>query len=341
MSRRVLVSTRYFDATGERRLIEGGCEVVRTGLPDNAQDDTLPPERLDELLTGVAGWIVGTAPVTRARLAAHPGLRIIARRGVGYDTVDVEAVRAFNRTLTIAPGGNEPAVADHAVGMMLALAKRLRDGHLALQANRWTPLVGTELYGKTVGLIGLGRIARAVARRLTGFDGTVIAYDPMVDAETAASAGVRLVGMEELLAESDYISLHLPLTPETRHLIDAAALARTKPGVILVNTARGGLIDESALADALASGRVGGAGLDVFEGEADPEQRGSILRLLADPNVIATAHAAGSSREGLERTNVIAAQCVIDALNGELPPSHCVVVEGDLRSRDPRTDNTQ
>jgi D-3-phosphoglycerate dehydrogenase len=341
MPRRVLVSTRYFDAAGERALVEGGCEVVRTGLPDNAQDDTLPPERLDELLAGVAGWIVGTAPVTRARLAAHPGLRIIARRGVGYDTVDVEAVRALGRTLTIAPGGNEPAVADHAVGMMLALAKRLREGHLALQADRWSPLVGTELYGKTVGLIGLGRIARAVARRMTGFDGKVIAYDPMVDAETASSAGVRLVGIEELLAQSDYISLHLPLTPETRHVIDAEALARTKPGVILVNTARGGLIDETALADGLATGHVGGAGLDVFEGEADPEQRASILRLLAAPNVIATAHAAGSSREGLERTNVIAAHCVIDALNGELPPRHCVVVEGALKTCGSQTEKTE
>lgn len=332
MSRRVLVSTRYFDAAGERRLAEAGCTVIRTGLPDNVQDDTLPPERIYELLTDVDGWIVGTAPVTRALLAAHPGLRVVARRGVGYDAVDVDAVRALGRTLTIAPGGNEPAVADHAVGMMLALAKRLREGHLALEADRWSPLVGTELYGKTVGLVGLGRIARAVARRLTGFDGTIIAYDPMVSPEAASAAGVRLVGMDDLLAESAYISLHLPLTPETRHMIDAAALAKTKPGVILVNTARGGLIDESALANALDSGQVGGAGLDVFEGEADPGQRASILRLLAAPNVIATAHAAGSSREGLERTNAIAAQCVIDVLNGVTPPRHCVVAEGDLKA---------
>jgi D-3-phosphoglycerate dehydrogenase len=328
MSRRVLISTRYFDAAGERKLIESGCTVVRTGLPDNVQDDTLSPERIGELLTGVEGWIVGTASVTRDLLAAHPSLRIIARRGVGYDTVDVAAVRDLGRTLTIAPGGNEPAVADHAVGMMLALAKRLREGHLALQTDRWSPLVGTELYGKTVGLVGLGRIARDVARRLIGFDGRVIAYDPMVGREVAEAAGVHLVGMEEILAESDYISLHLPLTKDTRHLIDAAALARAKPGVIIVNTARGGLIDETALAEALDSGHVGGAGLDVFEGEADPSQRASIVRLLSAPNVIATAHAAGSSREGLERTNAIAAQCVIDVLNGVVPPRQCVVVEG-------------
>jgi D-3-phosphoglycerate dehydrogenase len=325
MSRRVLVSTRYFDEAGERRLIEAGCTVIRTGLPDNVQDDTLSSERINELLANINGWIVGTAPVTRELLAAHPGLRIIARRGVGYDNVEVDAVHDLGRTLTIAPGGNEPAVADHAVGMMLAIAKRLREGHLALQADRWTPLVGTELYRKTMGLIGLGRIARAVARRLSGFDGTVIAYDPMLSLEAAAAAGVRLVGMDELLAQSDYISLHLPLTSETRHLIDASSLARTKPGVIIVNTARGGLIDETALANALDTGHVAGAGLDVFEGEADPEQRASIERLLAAPNVIATAHAAGSSREGLERTNAIAAQCVIDVLNGVRPPQHCLV----------------
>jgi D-3-phosphoglycerate dehydrogenase len=325
MSRRVLVSTRYFDEAGERRLIEAGCTVIRTGLPDNVQDDTLSSERINELLANIDGWIVGTAPVTRELLAAHPGLRIVARRGVGYDNVDVDAVHDLGRTLTIAPGGNEPAVADHAVGMMLAIAKRLREGHIALQSNQWSPLVGTELYGKTVGLVGFGRIARAVARRLSGFDGTVIAYDPMLSPEGAEAAGVRLVGADELLAQSDFISLHLPLTPDTRHLIDASSLARAKPGVIIVNTARGGLIDEMALADALDTGHVGGAGLDVFEGEADPEQRASIERLLAAPNVIATAHAAGSSREGLERTNAIAAQCVIDVLNGVRPPQHCLV----------------
>lgn len=328
MSRRVLVSTRYFDAASERRLVAAGCAVVRTGLPDDVQDDALSPERIDELLDGVAGWIVGTAPVTRALLAAHPGLRIVARRGVGYDAVDVGAVRDLGRTLTIAPGGNEPAVADHALGMMLALAKRLREGHLALQADSWSPLVGTELYGKTVGLVGLGRIARTVARRLVGFDGAIIACDPKARPETADEARARLVDMDELLSRSDYISLHLPLTPETRRLIDAAALARTKRGVIIVNTARGGLIDETALADALDAGHVGGAGLDVFEGEADSALRPSILRLLAHPRAIVTAHAAGSSAEGLARTNAIAAQCVIDVLNGVAPPAPCIVARG-------------
>ena len=147
----------------------------------------------------------------------------------------------------------------------------------------------------------------------------------MLSPEVTEAAGVRLVGADELLAQSDFISLHLPLTPDTRHLIDASSLARAKPGVIIVNTARGGLIDEMALADALDTGHVAGAGLDVFEGEADPEPRASIERLLAAPNVIATAHAAGSSREGLERTNAIAAQCVIDVLNGVRPPQHCLV----------------
>lgn len=325
MSRRVLVSTRYFDKAGEQLLVDAGCTVVRTGLPDHVQDDTLPAEELSALLNDVDGWIVGTAPVTRALLSVHPGLRIISRRGVGFDNVDADAVRDLGRTLTIAPGGNEPAVADHAVGMMLALAKRLREGHLMLQADRWSPLVGTELYGKTVGLIGFGRIARIVAHRLSGFDGKILAYDPVLTSDAAAAAGARLVGLDELLAQSDYISLHLPLTPQTRHMINASSLAGTKAGAIIINTARGGLIDEMALADALDAGHIAGAGLDVFEGEADPDQRASISRLLAAPNVIASAHAAGSSREGLERTNAIAAQCVIDVLNGILPPQQCLV----------------
>jgi D-3-phosphoglycerate dehydrogenase len=326
----VLVSTRFFDPAAEQLLRDNGCEVRRTGLPDDVQDDTLDDVTLDRLLEGVNGWIVGTAPVTRDRLMVHPGLRVIARRGVGYNTVDVDAARDLRRFVTIAPGGNEPAVADHAVGMMLDIAKRLREGHLAMQADRWSPLVGTELFGKTVGLVGFGRIAQAVAKRVKGFDTTILAYDPYPNQAAAEAVGARFVDLPELLAASDYVSLHLPLTEGTQYIIGREALSTMKSGAILINTARGGLIDETALLDALKDGRVMGAGLDVFEGESDPNRRDTILELIALPNVIATAHAAGSSTEGLVRTNRISAQTVIDVLHGKAPQPQCVVVEGDL-----------
>lgn len=326
MPHKVLVSTRFFDADSVEFLRDNGCEVVRTGLPDDVQDDTLDPDTLAGLLHGADGWIVGMVPVTRELMQAHPALKVVARRGVGYNNVDVAAARDLGRVVTIAPGGNEASVADHALGMMLSLAKRLREGHLAMQSGRWNPLVTGELFRKTVGLIGFGRIARAVARRLRGFDARILAYDPVPDQAAADVVQATFVDLPTLLAQSDYVSLHLPLTPATRHLIDAAALARMKQGAVIINTSRGGLIDEAALLAALKSGHVGGAGLDVFEEEANPAGWPDILKLLELSNVIASAHAAGSSAEGLARTNRIAAQIVVDVLGGRRPDARCVVV---------------
>jgi D-3-phosphoglycerate dehydrogenase len=256
----------------------------------------------------------------------HPELKIVARRGVGYDTVDTAAARELGRRVTISPGGNEPAVADHAVAMMLAVAKRLREGQLAMQADHWAPLVGTELCEKTVGLVGFGRIAQAVGRRVRGFDANVLAYDPYPNESAAETIGARFVEMAELLAKSDYISLHLPLSEQTRYLFDRETMLAMRPGAILINTARGGLIDEVALVDLLASKHLMGAGLDVFEGEADPSRRDQIKTLIELPNVIASAHSAGSSREGLSRTNRLTAKLVLDVLSGREPPADYVVV---------------
>jgi len=226
----------------------------------------------------------------------------------------------------IAPGGNEPSVADHAVGMMLAVAKRLRESHIAMQDGRYSPLVSTELYQKTVGFVGFGRIAQAVAKRVGGFEARILAYDPFPNMEAAGRLGTRFVALPELLSESDYISLHLPLNDSTRGLLDAAAIERMKRGAILINTARGGLVDESALLQALKQGSLGGAGLDVFENEGNLGTDPIVHELLTLPNVIASAHAGGSSKEGLARTNRISAQNVIDLLKGREPDRQCIVV---------------
>ncbi|ABD88618.1 phosphoglycerate dehydrogenase [Rhodopseudomonas palustris] len=325
---KVLVTTRFFDDEAADYLRREGCTVVTAGLPHGQTDAELSPARLHELLAGVSGWIVGVVPVTREVLAAAPALQVIARRGVGYDNVDVAAAKQLGKVVTIAPGGNEPSVADHAVAMMLAVAKRLRETHDRMAAGDWVPLSGTEVYRKTVGLVGLGRIARGVAQRLRGFETKILAYDVAPDLGYAESHDISIVDLLTLLSQSDYVSLHLPLMPQTAHMIDAAAIARMKPTAILINTARGGLIDEAALLAALQDGRLAGAGLDVFEAEADAGQRPTADALLRLPNVVATPHAGGASREALARANLIAAQTVIDVLDRRTPAAERVVVDG-------------
>lgn len=330
----VLVTTRFFDDAAERWLSDQRYDVRRSGLRGDQVDSDISEDRLRELLADAQGWIVGVARVSRELLAEHPRLRIIARRGVGYDSVDTTAAAEYGKFVTIAPGGNEASVADHALALMLGVAKRLREGHARMVAANWGALETAELYGKTVGLVGLGRIAKQVARRLTGFDVRIIAFDPFADTAAAEQLGIELVDIDSLLSRSDYVSLHAPLTERTRHMIDAAAIARMKAGAILVNTSRGELIDESDLLDALQRGHLGGAGLDVFEGESNSQARSVAAELLGLPNVIGSPHSAGSSREGLARTNMIAARCVRDVLKGRLPRRECMIVEGNL----PRSD---
>ncbi|MDQ0505697.1 phosphoglycerate dehydrogenase [Xanthobacter agilis] len=324
-SPKVLVTTRLFDDAATHHLVARGCTVVPSGLAPDALDTDISDADLDRLLDGAAGWIVGQRAVTRAVLARHPGLKVIARRGVGYDRVDVAAAEDLGRVVTIAAGANDAAVADHTLALMLAVLRRLRESAAALAAGDWRVVSGSDLYGKTVGLVGFGRIARQVARRLHGFDVRVLVETPRPD---FAAAGVTYVTLPELLASSDVVSLHAPLGPTTLHLLNGETLGRMKPGAVVVNTARGGLIDDAALLVALAAGRLGGAGLDVFEAETDPALRPVAEALVARPDVVASAHAAGSSREALARGNMISAHCVIAALLGEEMPAGCLVVDG-------------
>lgn len=323
----VLVTIRFFDEAAVRRLEARGHRVVRADIAYDALDTTITPGIAKALETADA-WILGTAPVTRELLQRHPNLKAVARRGVGYDSIDVTAIKELGRILTNTPGGNEPAVADHALALMLAVGKRIKEAHDRMQSGDWRALVGSELHGKTVGLIGLGRIGRLVAKRLHGFDAEVLAYDPFLTEEAAKNAGVISCGLDELLRRSDVISLHAPLTEKTRNLIDQSALGAMKPGAILVNTSRGELIDEQALLEALKSGKLGGAGLDVFVGEHALGQRALAEQLLDLPNVVGTPHTAASTKESLARANFAAADCVAAVLeNTEVPPQ-CIVADG-------------
>ncbi|WP_044560863.1 phosphoglycerate dehydrogenase [Azospirillum sp. B4] len=325
---KVVVTVRSFDDAALALLRDRGCAVEVAALPPGKGDGDLDQDQLCRLLAGACGWIVGHARVTRPLLQSLPDLRIIARRGVGYERVDVQAARDLGRVVAIAAGGNDASVADHAVGLMIAVGRRFRESQDNMVKGDWTILTGGELYRKTVGLVGLGRIGKSVVRRLSGFDVRVLVHTPNPDEAYARDTGVEYVGLPDLLVASDYVSLHAPLTPETRFLIDAAALASMKRGAILINTARGGLVEDAHLLAALRAGHLGGAGLDVFISESDPAYWSVTQGLLAHPAVVATPHAGASTREGFERTNRIAAASVVAVLDGGDPPPGCCVADG-------------
>ena len=320
----VLITARNFDAAAVRQLEAGGAAVR---LPDLGGRDP-GAGQVPGLLEGVDAWIIGTTPVDDALLAAHPRLLLLARRGVGYEAIDVAAAGARGRVVTIAAGGNGPSVADHALGLMLAVSKQLVSLTQGMREGSWVFGPGLELHEKTVGIVGLGRVGRLVARRLRGFDARVLATDIVADDGYAAANGIERVDLATILRESDIVTLHAPLTPSTAGMIDVAALGAMKPGAILINTARGGLVDEPALMAALVSGRLAGAGLDVFRAEKDPSHRDAAEALVRLPNVVATPHSAAATKEGLTRSNGITVQCVLAVLAGEAPPAGCLIVDG-------------
>lgn len=323
----VLVSIRFFDESAVAHLEQHGLRVVRADIAYDALDTEVTPA-MHRALSHVQAWILGTAPVTRELLHRYPNLKVVARRGVGFNSIDTEAIRDLGRLLTNTPGGNEPAVADHALALMLSVSKRVVESHTRLLGGHWRAIVGTELHEKTVGLIGFGRIGRLVARRLHGFDAKVLVHDPYLDAHQAQAAGVVPVSLNDLLTQSDFINLHAPLTDQTRHLLNAQSLGLVKPSAILVNTSRAELIDERALLLALEEGRLAGAGLDVFACESDPTMRPVADALLRLPNVVGTPHTAASTSDSLHRSNMKAAECVIAALAGKPVPTTCVVADG-------------
>lgn len=325
--RTVVVTQRFFDDETIAFLHAHDCDVRLAELPPGQADGELGPQVLRQMLAGADGWIVGHARVTRELLADLPRLQVIARRGVGFDRVDTAAVEELGKVATIASGGNDACVADHALALMLAVAHRLRESQMKMNAGSWQILTGTDLYRKTVGIVGLGRIGRGVAQRLRGFEATVLAVTGS-DRSWALEHGIECVDLPALLARSDVVSLHAPLTARTRMLVDAQALARMKPGAILVNTARGGLVDDAALLAALKSGRLAGAGLDVYLSESDPSYQDVTKELIALPNVVATPHSGASTHEGLARTNRIAAECVVAVLDGGAPPEACIIADG-------------
>ncbi|MGI5919223.1 MAG: phosphoglycerate dehydrogenase [Christensenellales bacterium] len=273
----------------------------------------LTAEEVAALLPGVDGYIAGLDTISAEVLADAPAsLKVISRYGAGVDRVDLAAARARGIVVTNTPGTNSTAVCELAFGLMLSLARHIPQLDAAVKSGGWPRTSGMELAGRTLGIVGCGAIGKKLAVRAKAFEMDVIAYDPCFDAAFAAEHGIRQVTLEELISRSDVISLHVPLTEQTRHMIGAAQIAAMKPGALIINTARGGLIDEAAAAEALKSGKLGGVGLDAFE--VEPPQDSPLMGL---DNVVMTPHAGAHTNEAVAAMGRMAVQNLIDVLQGK------------------------
>lgn len=279
---------------------------------------TITAEELVDVIAGFDGLLVRSRPKVTAQALAAGGagrLKVVGRAGVGVDNIDVNAATEAGVTVVNAPTGNTVAAAEHSVAMLLALARHIPQAHASVQAGEWkrSQFMGVEVRGKRLGLLGLGRIASLVAERAQALGMEVVAHDPYVGADYAANQGVQLLGMDELLATADFISVHVPSTDQTRGLFNSDRLSRCKAGVRIVNCARGDVIDEAALLDALNSGHVAGAALDVYAKEPPANSP-----LLGHPQVVLTPHIAGSTHEAQLQVALDVAEQVLDVLHGRL-----------------------
>lgn len=303
---------------------------VLTGHPEiellRLGDACTPPAIVLEGLAQCDGYYVSAnrdelpraLHVSAALLAGLPRLKVVATYGAGFDTVDVPACSAAGIAVVNQAGGNARAVAEHAVAMTMALLKRIPEGQAALQRGMQGPrerLMGRELSGRPVGIVGLGHIGTCSASIFQAFGCTVRAFDPYLDEAQCANRGARKVGLAELLASSDVVTVHCPLTDETRGLFEAGRFAAMRPGAIFVNTARGSTYDEAALRAALDSGHLAGAGLDVWAHEPPSAEH----PLLAHPAVLASPHTAGVTHESRDRVARLAAQVFVEAAAGGVP----------------------
>ncbi len=305
-------------------LREGGFEVRYPTNPQLARGVCTEDELIEEIRE-VSAVIATAEAYTERVMSALPKLRVIARAGVGYDRVDVAAATRHNIAVTITPTANREAVAELALALLFGVTKRVVYNHKQVCGGGWPRAPLIPIRGKTIGILGLGRIGRAMAERCLALGMTVIAMEKYPDIAFVEQHGIRLVDFDALLTESDVITVHCPLTDETRGIFNKAAFARMKPGSIFLNTARGHVAVESALIEALQSGHLLGAGLDVFEQEPPASDN----PLLAMDNVVVAPHIAGADELSLEKMGVEAAECIVKLSRNEWPNG--AVVNDQLR----------
>lgn len=283
-----------------------------SNLVFNPTGKPLEGEMLTSLLKDCDGYLAGLDSVTREVLEDCPKLKAVSRYGAGYDRVDIKAARSLGISVSNTPGANAQAVAELAFGMLLSLARSIPYLHEETRNGKWIRSTGTELFGKTIGIIGLGAIGKKLARCCDGFDMRILAYDPFIQEDYCKKYGIDSVSLDTLLRESDFITLHLPLNESTYHILDEEAFGKMKDSAILVNASRGGIIDEAAAYQALTSGKLGGLGLDAFEKE--PPEASPLFSL---PNVIATPHAGAHTYEATKAMADMAVENLIQMLEGK------------------------
>jgi D-3-phosphoglycerate dehydrogenase len=324
LSNQILITTRKFhgyDTFAREFLKQRGFELIEHQRMYNIRrmhDIRLHREMDDATLLRIvppaAGLIAGPERVSDVVMAAAPDLRVVNAPGVGYDHIDVEAATRRGIVVCTNPGCNHHAVAEMTLGMMLCLARKICLADRQMRAGQWQTMRGIELRGKTLGIVGLGRIGKSLAVSARGMGMQVWASDKVQDEAFAWQHGIRYVPLEELIPAADFLSLHCPLTSETRGLIDAEALERMKPTAYLVNTARGPLVDEAALIEALRTGKIAGAGIDVYDTEPLVENPYTGL-----DNVVQTPHCAGHSLEAIQCSLEMALENITRVLRGQEP----------------------
>ncbi|MBW3541408.1 MAG: phosphoglycerate dehydrogenase, partial [Planctomycetes bacterium] len=316
MPKVMCTSLNASDGPHQQMLADAGFELI-----DAPRElDLSNADILVNLLADSDAILAGSEPYTHRVLDSLPKLRAICRTGVGYDAIDLSACDELGIVVTITPGVNHHSVAEHTIALLMGVARGFPELDRKVRDGRWNRTARPRVMGSTLGLVGLGRIGQAVATRAVGLGMNVIAFEPFPNREFCEKWRIELVSVDELLDRSDYVSLHCPMSPENHHLIGERTLAKMKPGAVLINTARGPLVDEKALCTALRSGRLRGAGLDVFEIEPLPLDS----PLLSLPNVLLAGHVAGLDIESHHDTFELVARTVIDLYQGRWP-AECIV----------------
>jgi len=324
---KVLVTSREvarFEGRYKDVLVSAGFEPV---YPAPGAENQPTDAEIRSALAGVVAVVAGSEPYTAGLLDDFPKVRVLARVGVGYDAIDVNAATERGVAVTIAPNTNQGSCAEHAFALILGWTRHIAVRHQTVRNGGWPLLMSQPIRGRTLGLAGLGRIGKAVAVRAKAFEMRLLAYEPAPDAAFCAQYGIELMPFDRLLAESDFLSLHLPYMPSTRHLINRQTLSKMKPGSVLINTSRGGLVCEADLVEALRGGPMAGAALDVFEREP-PLPDNPLLQL---DNVVLTPHSAGVDVQSLGDMARSAAEAVVSLHRGEWPAEK--MVNPDVRAK--------
>jgi len=302
--------TKY-SATSLQLLKEADCELVMMSPKDFREK-----KEFLEVLEKAEAWVVGINKVYAEDLEQAPNLKLIIKHGSGVDSIDLQAAARHGITVANAPGTNANAVADLAMGLILASARQIVSADKRLRNGFWGPIMGQDVYGKTLGVLGLGQVGRSLVQRAQGFKMKVLGYDVVHNPEFESAYGVRAATLEEIITESDYISVHLPLLESTKNLIGVNEFAKMKSTAFLLNTCRGGVVDEEALLQALSERKISGAAIDVFKKEPPVDSP-----FFALDNVIVTPHMGGYSNGAMALTSEVVSQSIVNVLRGDAPLS--------------------